>query len=260
MQTLGIDLATTNGATGVCFIDWDTGQSQVTVGAPSNDVLRERMTSVREAGGWTAIDAPFGFPAAFSDAVAEWELSGRVGGWSDNDLIRRVTDAQVAQRQQQLKTALPGIWSTWPLSSVVERITPTTVRCAQLLTRVSEGPVDRIGLTSRVVETYPIAALRLWRVSTGGYKTDPTVCRSVMARLCDATGLAPPEGFGGLGAKRLNDAVDAFACALVARAAAMSDGATGPDGLDEVAMTKVRREGWIHLPPQSLGLDELRAP
>ena len=258
VMTLGIDLATTNGSTGLCWIDWHARTSTVRVGNPSDAELIAAISRVRAAGGWVAIDAPFGFPDAFSDAVARWREMGRVEPTTDALTTRRITDVEVARRQQGLKAAIPGNWVTWPLSAVVERITPTVLRAAQILTGVSDGPVDRVGLGSRVVETYPIAALRAWDIPTHSYKSNDADARSVLMDLCRRTGVERPDGLDDVKPRRLDDAVDAFVCALVARVVATSDGRTGPAQDSTNDLATVEREGWIHLPPEDHPLERLR--
>ena len=182
VRTLGIDLATRSGVTGVCEIDW-TGPVRVgvvDVGAPTDDELVAHMRRVLDAGGWVAIDAPFGFPRVFTDAVLAWSTDGQVDAaaqpapsWLDpgapwDPINRRLSDGYVHMRLAAVRGA--GDSSvTWPLSAVVERITPTVIRCAELLSRTT-GIVDRVGFDTHVVEAYPAAALRLWGIPITGYK------------------------------------------------------------------------------------------
>lgn len=257
VRTLGIDLATTNGSTGLCEVDWATGASLIEVGRFPDRDLVARMQAVREDGGWVAIDAPFGFPTTFTAAVRDWDGHGQITTPDARDLIRRITDIRVAERQQEAKIAAGAKWFCWPLSAVVERITPTAIRCAGLLSSLEEGPVDRVGLQSQVIEVYPIASLRLWGADTNHYKQDPDDSRKALRVLCARTGLAMPDGLSDVRPKVLDDVVDAFACALMARTAAMTNGRTGPDGFTTQELDVIDREGWIHLPPAGHRLAEL---
>jgi Protein of unknown function (DUF429) len=90
------------------------------------------------------------------------------------------------------------------------------------------GFADRIGIGTRVIETYPIAALRLWRINTRKYKNDPDDADRILHGLCETTGLAEPDGYEALPPKIRNDAVDAFVCALIARTAELVGGRTAP--------------------------------
>lgn len=91
VRTLGIDLVTTNGSTGISEIVWSTGLSTIEVPRPrvANAYLLDRIRRVNETSsdgdvddragvGWTAIDAPFGFPAAFTRGIHDWETRGVV--------------------------------------------------------------------------------------------------------------------------------------------------------------------------------------
>jgi len=265
MRTLGIDLATTDGTTGICEIDWRSRKSTVEVGRFADDLIAERVLTVQREGGWTSIDAPFGFPAAFSRSVHEWASSGRIPFETEHDIRRRLSDSYVAERQAAIKSeSMPGSWNPWPLSSVVDLITPSAIRCARILTAVHNGQaVDRIGLTSRVLEAYPIAALRGWNVTTRRYKTVAADCEAVLGELCKAVRIESPVLIGRLPSGCEDDAVDAFVCALVARVVALADGSTGPEVVgdyDAAQLDTVRTEGWIHLPPAGHRLQALAAP
>lgn len=256
--SLGIDLATTNGSTGVCEIHWGAGKATVTVGSPSNDELRAHILDVTAAGGWVAIDAPFGFPRAFSRAVAQWHQTGRVDPATDDDIRRRVTDRHVYKRQLAVPKDIRGRGQIWPLSSVVERITPTTVRTMQLLSSLTkDGVADRIGRRNHVFEAYPITAFRLWHVRTGKYKAGVADADMLMKNICAQVGIDIPN-LTLVKDKCKNDAVDAVGRALVARLAALEP-RTAPDPAefgDDMAL--ILDEGWIHLPPDGHRLADLR--
>lgn len=255
MRTLGIDLATTNGSTGICEIDWHRRTSKVEVGRFADDDIVGQIRDVRGDGGWISIDTPFGFPADFARSVHAWCRDGTVPDATDDEIRYRVSERYVAERQTAFKERMGGR-STFPLSPVASLITPTIIRCARILTKVHDGaPLDRIGLTSRVVEAYPIAALRVWRITTNRYKKVAADCRMIFEKLCHQAGVSCPEGLGAID----DDAVDAFVCALVAQVVALADGAT-VDDIDAAQLDTVREEGWIHLPPRDHRLDALAIP
>jgi Protein of unknown function (DUF429) len=275
VRTLGIDLATRNGATGVCEIDWAARARVVSVmvGSPDDDELLNRIRSVVKTGGWVAIDAPFGFPRAFTEAVAAWSADRPISGahreppgWLSAEapwdpINRRLTDGYVHLRLREAH--VPGDTSVpWPLSAVVERITPTVIRCAEILSRTTTT-VDRIGFGSRIVEAYPVAALRLWGFATSGYKGKHAgpARQQLLDTLAQHSPWLELDGFDeSLVAS--DDSLDGLICALVARLAAHPDRISGP-GATEYAMDleTIRTEGWIHLPPARypvgalLGLD-----
>lgn len=260
--TLGIDLASTNGSTGICEVDWSDRTSSVEVGRFADEEIAARIRAVNRAGGWAAIDAPFGFPVAFARAVHRWHSSGTVPAATDHDIRRRITDCYVAERQAIVKAErLPGGWNTWPLSSVVDLITPSVIRCARILMSANAGaPLDRIGLTSRIVEAYPIAALRSWGVATYKYKSNGADCDTMLRDLCEQTGLRQPVIGGPLARGCEDDVVDALVCALLACTVAGAGGTTGPQAAGEgyaAQLAIIEEEGWIHLPPPGHRLDSL---
>lgn len=271
MRTLGIDLATRNGTTGICEINWagDARVESAAFGSPSDDDLARRIHKVIESGGWVAIDAPFGFPQAFTDAVATWgtgtpiariaeprpEWIGPRAPW--DPINRRLTDGYVHVRLKAAR-AHGDASVPWPLSAVVERITPTVIRCAELLSQTTTM-VDRVGFESRVVEAYPVAALRLWGLAASGYKG----ANGVPGRQRLLAALQEQMSRMSLGDHEAvliesDDALDALVCALVARLAAHPDRPSGPEATGIAFNPEtIGAEGWIHLPPHGHALDSL---
>lgn len=131
------------------------------------------------------------------------------------------------------------------------------MRCARLLSRVSAelGALDRTG-AERLVEVYPMAALRRWQV------IDPSTPPSEWSYKGAAPGRQArrEQHLARLqqlldGAVEITDEVaarcvaddddfDALICALVARACELQSTDPIPRGLRWLAL----REGWIHLP------------
>lgn len=266
MLTLGIDLATREGKTGLCRVKW--GRS-ATVEEPevrnfSDEELFDRMSAVQKEGGWIGIDAPFGFPLAFTKALSKWHGKDRAPpaehltrdesccrrcgeiGW--DNMIRRETDVAVHRRLSKLKEPR-GV--SWPLSAVVERITPTTVRCAQLLSMMTTNSVDRVGSDeSKIVEVYPKAALSIWGMAVTGYKDpkDAESRRLLVRKLQTELGGAPlSDRF-----EKSDDCIDALVAACVARAVAC-----GKTDVPPQMSKECRSEGWIHLPKAEEQLGDL---
>ena len=116
-------------------------------------------------------------------------------------------------------------------------------------------PVDRSGVTGRVIEAYPAAALRVWGLSSSKYKgtTNAEACRNLAVELTGRCGPLSPAGAACLDGCD-DDGLDGFVCALVARAAlAGSTTRPAPEHF-EVA----RREGWIHVP--TVDLESITGP
>lgn len=229
MKTLGVDLASQPRQTATCEIVW-TGDGAIaqtpTIGRTDDELVGEI-----ESADVVGIDAPFGFPEPFADAVAAWRAHG---AWPDTglrDLRFRRTDLQVRE-----------LTGKWPLSVSSDLIALPAWRCARLLTRL--GVAARDG-TEEVAETYPGAALSMWRFERAGYKASADTRTLLVEALCEraAEWLEIADRVR-LACVASDHALDALIAALVARAVALGLTITPPAELREAA----RIEGWIHLP------------
>ena len=243
--TIGLDLAAQPRETAACVIAWRgrTGSVDELTAGLSDDGILELLRG--RAPAKIAIDAPFGWPTPFVDAVAGYQQTGE---WREGDIaplrLRDTDRAVIASTRQQ------------PLSVSSDRIAVTAMRCARLLTRLrAEGhSVSRDG-RGLVAEVYPAAALRIWGLDPRGYKGPKPEQRAkraaLTARLCDAT--ASWLAFADADRASVADSdhlFDALICALLARL--ISDGRSRQiEPKDRAAAVT---EGWIHLPlPGSLG-------
>lgn len=108
MITLGIDLSSMPEGTAACRIRWMKNRALAEPSVPGcDDKELDRLINTADAVG---IDAPFGWPEEFVQAVARWKRTV----WSKDDRRRlqfRATDLYV---QDQLKI--------WPLSVSTDRI------------------------------------------------------------------------------------------------------------------------------------------
>jgi len=193
------------------------------------------------------IDAPFGWPDEFVEAVAAHRnRSGWPGSGEDQDLYRfqlsfRATDRRLIERGARR-----------PLSVSTDLIGVVAMRCAYLLDRLAARgePVDRAG-SGKVIEAYPAPALTAWGLSATGYKSRVGAARlpELLSRL--------EEGIGGIEMSVVqrelagsdHNCLDALVCSLVARAAAL--GLTQPPDPGEES-DRATREGWIHVPTNPL--------
>jgi predicted nuclease with RNAse H fold len=232
--TLGIDLASQPLHTAACLIKWSTGRARVgrvAINLTDTDLL-DLITDADKTG----IDAPFGWPDGFVDAVS---VHSAMRPWPDIELPElryRYTDrVQIARARR-------------PLSVSSDLIAVTAMRCARLLSalEVKGQRVDRSG-TGKVVEVYPAAALTVWGFNPAGYKRAVGIekRRILVKELLNATGawLETEDEVIEL-LIRSDDCLDALVASLVARAAALNLTEPPP----EPRLAQVQREGWIHLP------------
>src|SRR6266516_2859087 len=138
VRTLGIDLAAQPANTSACAIDWGAGRPVVSDlrSGLADDELLDAITGADKVG----IDAPFGWPDEFVDAmVAHRDRAGWPGSGEDQDVYRfhlsfRATDRRMIEE---------GVRR--PLSVSTDLIGVVAMRCAYLLDRLAARgePVDR---------------------------------------------------------------------------------------------------------------------
>ncbi|HEY7121871.1 MAG TPA: DUF429 domain-containing protein [Solirubrobacterales bacterium] len=245
MRTLGIDLAAQPANTSACAIEWGPGRPIVSdLRSGLND---QALLEAIDGADKVAIDAPFGWPDEFVQAVdAHSNRAGWPGSGEDQDVYRfrlsfRATDRRLIEQGARR-----------PLSVSTDLIGVVAMRCAFLLDRLAARgePVDRAG-SGKVLEAYPASALNSWGLSPTGYKS-----RVGAARLPELLSQLE-EGLGALEmtvqqremAESDHNRFDAIVCSLVARAANL--GLTEPPEPGEEA-DRATREGWIHLPTNPL--------
>jgi predicted nuclease with RNAse H fold len=233
MLTLGIDLASQPRNTGLCELTWEGGPARVTrveVGL-DNAQLVAAIHRVDAVG----VDAPFGWPEPFRDAIAAW---GDGGDWprawgpeTVRALSLRETDLLVHERTGR-----------WPLSVSTDRIAICAMRAASLLTELRRAGLKTDRVDGPVFEVYPGVALKWWGLDAKGYKRDPAVRDRLLASLGgDWLELTADDRALCVG---VDHAFDALVSGLVARAAATRR--TVLPSPDE--RVRAEREGWIHLP------------
>jgi predicted nuclease with RNAse H fold len=245
VRTLGIDLAAQPANTAACRIDWGVGRG--TVSELRSGLDDRELLELIGGADKVAIDAPFGWPDDFVEAVvAHRDHAGWPGNVEDQDLYRfrlsfRLTDRHLIEHGGRR-----------PLSVSTDLIGVVAMRCAYLLDRLAARgePVDRAG-SGKVVEAYPAPALSSWGISPVGYKARRGSGRlpQLLERLeGELGGLDLPEEQR-RSASADHNCFDALVASLVARAAGL--GLTQPPEPGEQSDRAVR-EGWIHLPTNPL--------
>jgi predicted nuclease with RNAse H fold len=245
LRTLGIDLAAGDERTALCLVTWSGGPPRLDRLVPAG-VSDSLIVELGRDVDVVAIDAPFGWPIPFVDAVKSY---GAGRPWPPER-----PDGLWFRRTDLIVQAAPG--GRPPLSVSSDRIARPAERAARLLTLLGAptGPVARDGADG-VIEVYPAGALRQWRLDPHGYK-DPKAT-DVRRRLRDVllarTGLRTDQPqFEALAAA--DHPLDALLASLVGRAFGL--GATALPKGDLLA--DAQREGWIHMP--TIALEELSTP
>lgn len=247
MSVLGIDLAAEPKKTYACVLEARDRALHAAIHRSCDD---ERLIELAAGKEKVGIDAPFGWPRPFVEAlVAHRDREAWPAPATDPKAFRRTlsfraTDLHIMQTRR-------------PLSVSTDKLGVTAMRCAHLLHRwVAAGEtVDRSG-GGTFVEVYPAAALARWGFEPGGYKgSGGTGALGALAdRLFDALPMVLEPDDKDL-CRANDDAFDALVAALVTRAAALGTTDGPPADVRELA----EEEGWIHLPRAGARLIELAA-
>lgn len=162
LTIMGIDLSTKPERTGVArLVVSADGISVEVLDHPRNE---QHLVEMAVGADRVAIDAPFGWPSQFVDALAHHAAGAWPHASSGKDqraaMSRRVTDIRTRK--------LSGVW---PLSVSADRLSSTAMCCALLQTMWHRGEqVDRGGHPGRFMEVYPAGALACWGLGHTVYK------------------------------------------------------------------------------------------
>jgi predicted nuclease with RNAse H fold len=232
MGVLGIDLAAGAKKTYACLLE--AGRAELFAGCDD-----ARLLELADGCEKVAIDAPFGWPRAFVEALLAHR---RFEAWpAPDDGPPETFRATLSFRATDRVT----MHTRRPLSVSTDKLGVTAMRCAHLLHRWSAlgHAVDRAG-AGRFVEVYPAGALVRWGFDVKGYKDSASALEALFAAVTEA---APPLELSAADralCSRSDDALDALVAALVARAAQLGLTDLPPQAVREQA----EEEGWIHLP------------
>jgi Protein of unknown function (DUF429) len=253
--TFGIDLAAQPERTGACLVEWEGDGAgvlrQLQTGLADAELLE---VMVRPEVTRVGIDAPFGWPMEFLQAVSDFRDHGSWPDAPDQDSHQRSMRLRVTDWVVREKVGVT------PLSVASDKIASVAMRCARLQSAYWEATgerPDRSG-AGRLCEVYPAASLRLWKLSQHDDAHDPGTYRGltpgamrrrkrIMNGVIAATSgriEIPPWLIDACETE--DHLLDALVCALTARAAHL--GHVQPIAEVEPA----RSEGWITLPDRSL--------
>jgi len=257
--SVGVDIAKDAKNTALCEIRW--AESEAVVELLELRVSDARIVERARAARVTALDAPFGWPTAMVHAVSNW-IPG--GSWSKptdaafrlratEDATRRIVVDAISRRSSPSSTAIEPVS---PLSVSSDKIAMASWRVCGVLdvlghdcTVVTSRLGEELGSGPHIVEAYPAAALAVWSIERTGYKkaTDAGARRRGAMLAAITRQLSRRVRWSGTDESTCvatDHALDAFVCALVARAAALGKVHSVPDEQRDTA----RCEGWITLP------------
>ena len=207
-RIVGIDLSADGTKTSACVVEISEDAIDIDVpddaGTHGFDDPTIATRWLRDDNARIGIDAPFGWPSTFTEAVAAW--SGDTRRWPEWDRARvktkrsggywtepaeflayRTTDRFVRLwRKDRHRSGNAGCihrkWG-WPggLSVSTNMIGITAFRAARLLQAAGED--SRTG-AGRLFEVYPAGALAEWCLPSSGYKRDADNRAALAGELC----------------------------------------------------------------------------
>jgi predicted nuclease with RNAse H fold len=255
MTSVGIDLAAQPQNTAACVLessDGDRLRIALLEVHLDDDQLFKLITQAGVAR--VGLDAPFGWPIEFIDAVQQYREAGR---WPDRPGSH---EYQARMRLRATDRAVIKDVGITPLSVSSDKIAVVAMRCARLLAAFwadTGAPPDRSG-RGTAIEVYPAATIRLWGLSQhdhpqdpGTYKgSSPGACRRreriIRSILRAGTGWLEMQPEHVEACMASDHVLDALVSALTARAADLGQ-------IREVADHALASvEGWIVLPSRPL--------
>ncbi|MFW6329853.1 MAG: DUF429 domain-containing protein [Alkalispirochaetaceae bacterium] len=238
MRIIGVDCAVAPEKTGVAVGHWDRETGGLTLertarGSEAKPPVAIILDAVEEDT-LLALDAPLGWPEAFSRHLASHEAGAGIAAGADR-FFRRRTDEEIARRLGKR-----------PMDVAADRIGRTAFAALSILTALRQAgrlpatlawSPDEAARGVHAVETYPAGLLKARGLPAQGYKRPEQ--RRVRQEILHAL-----EGELEIRAPREElledpDQLDALLCALGA-ADFLNRLAPGPEDLD-----LARKEGWI---------------
>lgn len=244
MITLGIDLATVPQKTALCAIDWSVAPARIV--RLENDGSDDALVRAAHDADVIAIDAPFGWPRRWADAVAAHRPGATFSAeGATSQLTSRQTDRWISE--------FTGVR---PLAVGANLIGATAIRCARLVHEIGyRVDLGAVPVPPFVTEVYPAAALSVLGISYRLYK-GKAVAAARVALLDQLVAAGLPIELDADGRRTMeasDDALDALICSLVGRAVIRRLTVDAPVEMAAAAV----QEGWIRVPAQSTSLASL---
>jgi len=269
LRTIGLDIASKGSKSAICCLEWDSSGVQMIdldVGHFSNEKIVTKIQHLREKPGsddcYIGIDAPFGFPISFTDAVLA--------------MVNITAPPQETQVWRLTECWIKENLSIQPLSCTTSLITDTIAgRCLPVRYKLAAQNAlsDLIGYSTKIFEVYPASALVSWKAplktqnGTSSYKKNDSSGNE--AKQCIVEFIFGMEKAPGGDSwlqipsqnkdeywkllHRSDDAIDALVCALTARIVSDPSHPTDPAALGVFSkneLDQIQKEGWIHVPPE----------
>jgi predicted nuclease with RNAse H fold len=254
--SVGVDIAKDPRNTALCELRWT--ESEAIVERLELGVTDDRIIERTNASLVTALDAPFGWPTAMVQAVSRWVPGGEWSRPSDTAFRLRATDEVTRQivRDTLSRRTSAAREPVNPLSVSSDKIAMAAWRVCGILgalgsncTVVTAALGAELTGQRHVIEAYPAAALALWTIERADYKNTNAAGARRREAMLAAILLQMKRRVRWSGADEAtctatDHALDAFVCALVARAAAL--GNVHPVPAEHHGAARI--EGWIALP------------
>lgn len=228
MLTLGIDMAAQPRSTAASLLRWRDARPLIVLDEIGLD--DDRIIELVAEADVSGVDCPFGWPDAFVRRVGAFHRFESLPGFTDR------TDFRLRRTDYEVRTTIGRA----PLSVSTDKLGVVALRWIGVLERIGGPAAARTGRDG-LVEVYPGGSLTCWGIDHRGYKrgAEAAARRTEIAEALRAgldVDLEIPIA--------TDHQLDAFICALAARAHAVGLGRPIPPDATEVAT----REGWIQLP------------
>jgi predicted nuclease with RNAse H fold len=240
MISAGIDLAAEPIGTALALIEFSNNKAKLNYLEKGLD--DEALIANTHNADKVGIDCAFGWPIKFSQFITKHQ------DLTNQELIDGGMDYRRELSFRETDREIKRLTGRWPLSVSTDRLGLTAIRCAGLLSKYqAKGiEIDRSG-AKLLVEVYPGATLRNWKLDTTGYRINPEA-RAILLEQLELQ--APWLELATFRTQMIEsaDCFDAVIAALAARAVYQGN----YNKPTEEQLESARVEGWICLPDSEL--------